>query len=61
MQHKNAPRPGIEPGPPGWKPGILTPRPSGTEWGTFKGEYKFILAISTPKMALQVPKVCLLY
>ena len=28
---KNAPRPGIEPGPPGWKPGILTPRPSGTD------------------------------
>ena len=27
---KNSPRPGIEPGPPGWKPGILTPRPSGT-------------------------------
>ena len=29
---KNAPRPGIEPGPPGWKPGILTPRPSGTDY-----------------------------
>ena len=28
--YKNSPRPGIEPGPPGWKPGILTPRPSGT-------------------------------
>ena len=28
---KNSPRPGIEPGPPGWKPGILTPRPSGTD------------------------------
>ena len=27
---KSTPRPGIEPGPPGWKPGILTPRPSGT-------------------------------
>ena len=29
MEEKS-PRPGIEPGPPGWKPGILTPRPSGT-------------------------------
>ena len=29
--YKNTPRPGIEPGPPGWKPGILTPRPSGTD------------------------------
>ena len=29
-EEKGAPRPGIEPGPPGWKPGILTPRPSGT-------------------------------
>ena len=26
---QKSPRPGIEPGPPGWKPGILTPRPSG--------------------------------
>ena len=29
-RNKSTPRPGIEPGPPGWKPGILTPRPSGT-------------------------------
>ena len=27
---KNPPNPGIEPGPPGWKPGILTTRPIGT-------------------------------
>ena len=33
---KNTPRPGIEPGPPGWKPGILTPRPSGTRGDAFK-------------------------
>ena len=24
---KNFPLPGIEPGPPGWEPGILTTRP----------------------------------
>ena len=24
------PIPGVEPGPPGWKPGILTARPYGT-------------------------------
>ena len=28
--NKNAPWPGIEPGPPEWESGILTPRPSGT-------------------------------
>ena len=32
LNGKSTPRPGIEPGPPGWKPGILTPRPSGTWW-----------------------------
>ena len=26
-QEKCVPAPGIEPGPPGWKPGILTTRP----------------------------------
>ena len=30
--NKNAPWPGIEPGPPEWESGILTPRPSGTWW-----------------------------
>ena len=29
---KLLPTPGIEPGPPGWKPGILTTRPNGTAW-----------------------------
>ena len=29
---KCPPRPGIEPGPSGWKPEILTPRPSGTRF-----------------------------
>ena len=27
---QNPPAPGVEPGPPGWKPGILTARPRGT-------------------------------
>ena len=40
MQCKNTPRPGIEPGPPGWKPGILTPRPSGTEGYAFEIFYE---------------------
>ena len=26
-EQKRIPMPGIEPGPPGWKPGILTTRP----------------------------------
>ena len=26
------PTPGVEPGPPGWKPGILTARPYGNHW-----------------------------
>ena len=29
--YKNVPTPGIEPGPPGWKPGILTTRPYGSD------------------------------
>ena len=29
VNKKYAPRPGIEPGPPEWESGILTPRPSG--------------------------------
>ena len=27
-----SPTPGIEPGPPGWKPGILAIRPRGIAW-----------------------------
>ena len=30
-------RPGIEPGPPGWEPGILTTRPSGRWWNWKEG------------------------
>jgi hypothetical protein len=30
MIAKNFPTPGIEPGPPAWKAGILTTRPYGT-------------------------------
>ena len=39
---KNAPRPGIEPGPPGWKPGILTPRPSGIDFHFLYPYYELI-------------------
>ena len=39
---KKSPRPGIEPGPPGWKPGILTPRPSGIDQGTFQLLFKIV-------------------
>ena len=31
------PRPGIEPRPPGWEPGILTTRPSGRWWNWKEG------------------------
>ena len=31
------PRPGIEPGPPGWEPGILTTRQSGRWWNWKEG------------------------
>ena len=41
LNQKDAPRPGIEPGPPGWKPGILTPRPSGTCWKGVLGTVYF--------------------
>ena len=37
ITEKESPRPGIEPGPPGWKPGILTPRPSGIDFHHFFG------------------------
>ena len=31
-KNKKIPIPGIEPGPPGWKPGILTTRPNGIRY-----------------------------
>ena len=37
--NKSSPRPGIEPGPPGWKPGILTPRPSGKLYNCIRYAY----------------------
>ena len=37
---KNPPNPGIEPGPPGWKPGILTTRPIGTSYALILEEKK---------------------
>ena len=38
----SVPIPGVEPGPPGWKPGILTARPYGRSHTTYK---KFIIEI----------------
>ena len=38
------PTPGFEPGPPGWKPGILTTRPSGrSDWWSTKHQCKLEL------------------
>ena len=44
MEKKFSPTPGIEPGPPGWKPGILAIRPRGILlWKSKKLEYNYVI------------------
>ena len=53
LELAGVPIPGVEPGPPGWKPGILTARPYGNgpgHWSDRNQTGPTILAITNTKM-----------
>ena len=61
-----SPTPGIEPGPPGWKPGILAIRPRGiykTKWenGRFKTNLSNALNYNTSMAYFQTDQVFFLH
>ena len=54
LDNKKFPIPGIEPGPPGWEPGILTTRPYRIDGGKLKIHFIYLTLVWVLSMVVKI-------